>query len=82
MNDGRSQDTEEAATEEPRALISENCLEIEAQNASHIDELRRWVALVNEASHPQPYLAEDRPGHFRLYIGPAAERARTTKGVR
>ena len=73
---------EDEAMEQPRALISENCLEIEAHTESQIDVLRGWMALVNESIHPQPYLAEDRPGHFRLYVGPAAEHARTTKGVR
>jgi len=74
--------TEESATDRPGASISENCLEIEARSSSQLDVLRSWIALVNEAVHPQPYLAEDRPGHFRLYLGPAAERARTIKGVR
>lgn len=68
--------------DEPRALIMENCLELEAHTPSQVDVLRSWIDLVNGAIHPQPYLAEDRPGHFRLYVGPAAERARTTKGVR
>lgn len=67
--------------EEPRALITEDCLEIEAHTPSQIDVLRRWIDLVNGAVHPQPYLAEDSPGRFRLYVGPAAERARTIKGV-
>jgi len=66
----------------PRTLIGDNCLEIEAHSASEIDVLRSWIDLVNGAVHPQPYLAEDAPGHFRLYVGPAAERARTIKGVR
>lgn len=68
--------------DEPRAVIREECLEIEAFTPSEIDVLRRWIDLVNGAVHPQPYLAEDSPGRFRLYVGPAAERARTIKGVR
>jgi hypothetical protein len=73
---------EEASMHEPRAHITDDCLEIEASSPSQIDVLRRWIDLVNGAVHPQPYLAEDAPGRFRLYVGPAAERARTTKGVR
>lgn len=68
--------------EGPRALIMDNCLEIEASDQAQIAVLRSWIELVNGAVHPQPYLSEDRPGHFRLYVGPAAERARTIQGVR
>jgi hypothetical protein len=43
--------------------------------------LRSWIRLVNGSSNPQPFLVEDPPGHFRLYVGEAAERARTRTGV-
>jgi hypothetical protein len=64
-----------------RVQISEECLELEALSASDIMTLRLWIGRINGSTNIQPYLVEESPGRFKLYVGPAAERARTAKGL-
>ena len=61
--------------------IEEECLELDVANPHDIGVLRRWLGRVNGPSYPQPYLVEGPPGHFRLYVGEAAERVRTRHGI-
>ena len=61
--------------------IEEECLELEVASPREIRCLRRWVGQVNGPAYPQPYLVEGPPGHFRLYVGQAAERVRTRHGI-
>ena len=61
--------------------IKEDCLELDVAGAREIDLLRRWQGRVNGPTYPQPYLVEGPRGHFRLYIGAAAERVRTRRGM-
>ena len=72
---------EQAEIGETRAHILDDCLELEALTPAQIRVLRTWVTLVNGTIYAQPFLVEDGPGRFRLYVGPAAERVRTSKGV-
>ena len=64
-----------------RVQIRDDYLELETLSAAETATLRSWIGRINGATNVQPYLAEEGPGRFRLYVGPAAERARTTKGV-
>jgi len=61
--------------------IAEECLEVDAVNPRDIMVLRSWMGRVNGPAYPQPYVVEDPPGHFRLYVGDAAERVRTRHGI-
>ena len=61
--------------------ITEECLELEALSAADVRTLRAWIGRINGSTNTQPYLEEEAPGRFRLYVGTAAERARTSKGV-
>lgn len=61
--------------------IEEECLELDVAGSREIDLLRRWQPRVNGATYPQPYLVEGPPGRFRLYVGSAAERVRTRRGI-
>jgi hypothetical protein len=63
------------------ARIDEECLEIDPATPDQLTVLRRWVGRVNGATYPQPYLVEGPPGRFRLYVGEAAERVRTARGI-
>jgi hypothetical protein len=65
----------------PRVQISEECLELEALSPADAMTLRSWIGRINGSTNIQPYLVEERQGCFRLYVGTAAERARTTKGL-
>ena len=64
-----------------RTRIGPDCLELSASNPDELQVLRTWIRRVNGATYAQPYLVEGPPGHFRLYIGEAAERIRTTQGI-
>ena len=64
-----------------RIRIGAECLELSAATAEELDVLRAWVRRINGASYAQPYLVEGPPGHFRLYVGEAAERVRTAQGI-
>jgi hypothetical protein len=61
--------------------IAEEWLELDVAGPREIDLLRRWQGRVNGPTYPQPYLVEGPPGRFRLYVGAAAERARTRRGI-
>ena len=63
------------------ARIDEEYLELDAGGPREIDVLRRWQQRVNGPAYPQPYLVEGPPGRFRLYVGAAAERVRTQRGI-
>ena len=65
-----------------KVKIEEECLELEPASWREIDVLRRWLHCVNGPAYPQPYLVERPPGRFRLYVGAAAERVRTSHGMR
>jgi hypothetical protein len=64
-----------------RVHISDECLELETRSASDAQTVRAWIGRINGSTNIQPYLVEESPGRFRLYVGSAAERARTTKGL-
>ncbi len=66
---------------EPVARMTDECLELKALSAADVMMLRSWITRVNGSSNPQPYLVEDRPGQFRLYVGASAEAVRTRTGV-
>jgi len=61
--------------------IEEECLRLEVAAPREIDLLRSWQRRVNGPSYAQPYLVEGPPGSFRLYVGDAAERVRTRRGM-
>jgi hypothetical protein len=61
--------------------IEEECLELDLATPREIGLLRGFIRRVNGPTHPQPYLVEGPPGHFRLYVGEAAERVRTRYGI-
>lgn len=64
-----------------RVRIAGECLELNAATAEELMVLRAWVRRINGATYPQPFLVEGPPGHFRLYVGEAAERVRTARGI-
>jgi len=64
-----------------RVRIDKECLELDVLAPREIGLLRRWIGLVNGPAYPQPYMVEAPPGHFRLYVGEAAERVRTRHGM-
>jgi hypothetical protein len=61
--------------------IKEDWLELDVEGSHEIDLLRRWQGRVNGPAYPQPYLVEGPRGRFRLYVGDAAERVRTRRGM-
>jgi len=61
--------------------IEEECLRLKVAGSREIDLLRSWQRRVNGPSYAQPYLVEGPPGSFRLYVGDAAERVRTRRGM-
>ena len=71
----------EAAAPDGRLRIDAECLEVNAASPEEADVLRTWVRRINGASYAQPFLVEGPPGHFRLYVGEAAERVRTAQGI-
>ena len=64
-----------------RVKIGEECLELNVATLREATLLRSWLGRVNGPSYPQPYLVEGPPGRFRLYVGDAAERVRTARGI-
>ncbi len=64
-----------------RVRIDEECLELDVTSARELTAMRRLLGLVNGDSFAQPYLVEGPPGRFRLYVGAAAERVRTARGI-
>jgi len=61
--------------------IAEECLELDPGSPDDLNLLRRWVGRINGATYPQPYFVESPEGRFRLYVGEAAERVRTARGI-
>lgn len=61
--------------------VGEDCLELDTSTAEDASVLRSWIRRINAPSYPQPFLVEGPPGHFRLYVGDAAERIRTARGI-
>ncbi len=66
---------------EERVHIGEDCLELSALSPEELTVMRAWIRRINGAAYPQPFLVEGPPGHFRLYVGDAAERVRTERGI-
>lgn len=64
-----------------RLRVGEDSIEVEAADPQEVMTLRRFVGQINGTSYAQPYLVEDPPGHFVLYVGEAAERVRTARGI-
>jgi hypothetical protein len=64
-----------------RVWIGEECIEFDAASPDDVSLLRQWIRRVNGSAYAQPFLAEGPPGHFRLYVGEAAERVRTQRGM-
>lgn len=64
-----------------RLRVTEGGLDIASTAAAEQAVLRRLMAIINGASSSQPYLVEISTGQFRLYIGEAAEQARTAQGI-
>ena len=64
-----------------RVQISDECLELAGLSPAEVLTLRAWIGRINGSTNIQPYLVEESPGRFHLYVGAAAERARTTKGL-
>jgi hypothetical protein len=81
MPGGGAMEIEFDVVAEPEARMTEECLELTAGSPTEVMMLRSWIRRVNGSSNPQPFLVEDPPGQFRLYVGEAAERARTRTGV-
>ena len=69
------------AVPDGRIRIGAECLELNPSTPEEMDVLRTWVRRINGATYAQPYLVEGPPGHFRLYVGEAAERVRTAQGI-
>ena len=61
--------------------IAEECLELDVSTARERRLLRGWLRRVNGGGHAKPYLVEGPAGRFRLYVGEAAERVRTRRGI-
>jgi len=66
---------------EGRIRIGTECLELNVESPEELSVLRAWVRRINGAGYAQPFLVEGPPGHFRLYVGEAAERVRTAQGI-
>ena len=64
-----------------RARLDEECLELGPATDRQRVMLRSLMGRVNSSAYPQPYLDEGPPGRFRLYVGEAAERIRTQRGI-
>jgi hypothetical protein len=79
-NLGTSRAPESSAPTE--LAIGDGYLELVARSVADHSRLRRLMDEVNGPSCTQPYLVEQPDGRFRLYLGTAAERARTEQGIR
>jgi hypothetical protein len=77
----RSPSSEGRVHRDARVRIQEECLELDPATPDELSVLRGWVGRVNGPTYPQPYLVEGPPGRFRLYVGDAAERVRTARGI-
>jgi hypothetical protein len=85
----RLQDSAQRAAQEPWAsgrhvpcIVSSSMARSRALEKAHdVNVLRGWLRRVNGPNYPQPFLVEGPPGCFRLYVGEAAERIRTARGI-
>lgn len=68
--------------DDERVRIGADCLEINPASTEELNVLRAWVRRINGTTYAQPFLVESPEGHFRLYVGEAAERVRTAQGIR
>jgi hypothetical protein len=64
-----------------KVQIGDEFLELVPEKAHDVNVLRGWLGRVNGPNYPQPFLVEGPPGCFRLYVGDAAERIRTARGI-
>ena len=64
-----------------KVQIGDEFLELVPEKAHDVNVLRGWLRRVNGPNYPQPFLVEGPPGCFRLYVGDAAERIRTARGI-
>ena len=71
----------EHGVQDGKIRIGDDCLELNPSTPEETDVLRTWVRRINGTTYAQPYLVEGPPGHFRLYVGEAAERVRTAQGI-
>ena len=72
---------DEAGGHEGHLRVGEECLEMATSTTEDASVLRSWIRRINAPSYPQPFLVEGPPGRFRLYVGDAAERIRTARGI-
>lgn len=78
---GTATDSEDPGIGRSTVRIEEDCVELDVVTSRDIKVLRRWMGRANGPSYPQPYVVEGPPGHFRVYVGDAAERVRTRHGI-
>ena len=71
----------EPSAPDGRIRIGAECLELNPSTPEEVGVLRNWVRRINGTTYAQPYFVEGPPGHFRLYVGEAAERVRTAQGI-
>jgi hypothetical protein len=76
-----STEADDSSVSRSTVRIEEDCLELDAASPRDVTVLRRWMGRVNGPAYPAPYVVEGPPGHFRLYVGEAAERVRTRHGI-
>ena len=74
-------DGQEDSAVSAHVRITDESLELDSLSPAEVRTLRAWMGRVNGSTNIQPYLVEESPGRFCLYVGAAAERARTTKGL-
>jgi len=77
----REDGQEDGSVVSARVRISEESLELDAMSAAEVRTLRAWIGRINGSTNIQPYLVEESPGRFCLYVGGAAEHARTSRGL-
>lgn len=61
--------------------IMEDGLELSACGENELARLRALMVALNGPACAQPFLQEGPPGHFRLWVGDAAGRMRTARGI-
>ena len=79
--EARELEPDPSPSPEGRIRIGTECLELNVESPEELSVLRAWVRRINGAGYAQPFLVEGPPGHFRLYVGEAAERVRTAQGI-
>ena len=66
---------------EGRVRILDDGLELKARTPGQAAELRALASRVNGPCSAQPFMLEGPPGCFRLFVGEAAGRMRTARGI-